>query len=62
MKEKRRRPGTCQRGGDLLPDQTGLTHSRHNDFPFTLVEQIHGLRKSAIEPLNEGLNGTRFDI
>jgi hypothetical protein len=61
VEKKRRCPGTRHRGGDLLPDQPGFAHARNDDFALALIEQVHGLRKPAIETLNEGLNGTRFD-
>jgi hypothetical protein len=62
MEKKRRRPGTRHRGGDLLPDQTGLPHARDDDFSLAGIEQVHGLRETAIETLNEGLDSTRFDV
>ena len=62
MEKKRRCPGTRHRGGDLLPDQPGFAHARYDDFALAVIEQVHGLREPTIETLNEGLDGTRFDV
>ena len=61
MEKERRRPSTRHRGSDLLPDQPGFAHARYDNFALAVIEQVHGIRETTVETLNEGLDGTRFN-
>ena len=63
VQEERRRAGAAERRRDLVADDAGLAHPRHDDPAGALPEQLDGAIESLVETIDERQNrgGFRFE-